>query len=122
MDTLEDYETDEFEGTYQLCKFGIYENSEFKLKLGPTLDWIKSKKGLTPIWSKTDAENGKQFFIFFNISRKRWEVHEMVMPDISMTIDHLYCPIGLYNYSFFSKSFVNYILRNIACIRLLDYI
>ena len=95
---LEDHEDDKFEGDYQLSKFGIYEG--YCLKFGTALDWI-NKQGLSPIWSKTDTDDDRQIFIFFNISNKRWEIHEIMIRKISMTHDHFYCATGLLNY--FSK-------------------
>ena len=100
MDILGDYETDKFEGIYQISKFGIYERGIY-LKFGTKLDWIKSKERLSPIWSKIDPINPMKIFIFFNTSKKRWEVHEMMLPEISMTRDHFHCQIGLMNSLFY---------------------
>ena len=88
-------------GSYELHGFGIYDR--YELKMGSTMDGLHQ---LTPIWKKTficidaDSQCVSQYFIFFNQTRSRWELHEKKIYNglsTSITYDHIFCSTGWTN-------------------------
>ena len=86
-------------GTYELHGFGRYDR--YELKMGSKMDGLHQ---LTPIWKKTfvdtDSQCVSQYFIFFNQTRSRWQLHETKTYDglsTSIKYDHFFCSTGLAN-------------------------
>lgn len=61
-----------FTGPYELHGFKRYDGGE--LKMGSTID---RQHQLNPIWGRKCSRTDSQYFIFFNQTRTRWELHEM---------------------------------------------
>ena len=82
-----------FYGSYTLAGFGRMDGCE--LKMGSKIDRLQ---GITPIWRKTFTVTDSQYFIFYNQTSSKWELHEIETRNgfsSSITNHHLECKAGL---------------------------
>ena len=92
-------------GSYELHGFGRYAGGQLKMR--STVDGLHE---LTPIWKKIYTGTDSQFFIFFNHTRSRWELHEKERHDkesnFTKGYDHIFCKTGFTNqFSLFYEKF-----------------
>ena len=84
----------DYHGFFDLTGFGRLEKGH--LKMG----WSGGLHPLRPVWKKRDILTDSQYFILFNDENERWELHELKPPFSSLTVDHIFCEIGLMNQMF----------------------
>ena len=81
-----------FPGKYELYGFGRYEGCQ--LKMGSIIDGLHQ---LTPIWRNIYTGKDSHYFIFFNHTRSRWELHAKRIHNgfcSSITYAHISCKTG----------------------------
>ena len=85
-----------FSGEYELHGFGRYNGLRLKMRSAIDGQLI----GLTPIWKNIFTLTDSQYFIFFNQTYSRWELHEMKTyseSSLPFSRDHIFCKTGLTN-------------------------